>query len=623
MRKKAWLIFIMCAMMLITGLGYRLINERDVWLRAGDDGLLYVQFRSDHYEERIHAWEDEQSDEEVYYFFLPAFVKENRIWFREDSMEIYENGQKTGENGCLNWKDNEIYRIRIPEGGQNEASEQNVIFMRSENLPAVFIGTESGSMEYLHQSKENEERGDIAIISAQGNLDYRGRLPQISGRGNRSWWYEKKSYTFSLKSAQPLCGLDNGKKWNLLALAREGTKLSTKLAMDIGNMLEMEYSPQGTWIDLYLNGEYAGNYFLTESVSVGEGRVEIYDLGKENEQINPNIESAETFSEDDMKGYEIKNGRAIEGGYLLEFDALYFHERTNGVITDNHDTFTVRGPSRASREQLTYIKSYIQNIEDTLHGQAADYTGYLDRDSFVSKFLVEEITMNMDAYCTSTYFYKDYGDNLLYAGPIWDYDGAWGTFSGWENPDHLIVDQIRPEAIDWFAILYHEDSFYREITAKYAEILPDLETMLDSGIDNYADTIRGSIRMDEIRWRNHPISDSGYYRTYENNLKYLKSFFARRLNYLNHAWGISHPEFEVPSGDAVHEVSFYIAGELIDKREITDSEFLEDVPGLDGNLYEGWEFLDGKRIFWDGMQFPIYEDVVFEARLKETDDSET
>lgn len=615
MKKKAWLMCILCILILITGLRYKLIDERNVWLRIGDDGMLYTQFILDQRKEQLLPWKDKQDDEAVYFFFLPAFVKEHKIWYDKDSVEIYENGKKIDENGCLRWKDDEVYRVKVfVEGGedQNEALEQNVIFMKSENLPAMFIGTTSGSMEYLHQSKENEEQGYIELVSEQGNTEYRGRIPRISGRGNVSWTFEKKSYSFSLQSAQPLCGLDKGKKWNLLALARESTKLSTKLAMDIGSILEMEYSPQGTWVDLYLNNEYAGNYFLAESVSVGEGRVEIYDLEKDNEQMNPDIESAESFSEDGMKGYKIESGKIIDGGYLLEFDVVYFNERTNGIITDHNDTFTVREPSHASREQLTYIKDYIQNIEDVLHEQTADYENYIDQDTFVSKFLVEEITKNYDAYCTSTFFYKDRDDDLLYAGPIWDYDGAWGTFYGWENPDDLIVSGIRDGGIDWFAILYNEDSFYQEIVDKYVEILPDLESILDSVIDKYVDTIRESVRMDEIRWHNYPVSGSGYYTIYENNVKFLKYFFAKRLNYLNGIWGISHREFEVPSDGTTHEVSFYLGGEKIDKRKMADGELLEDVPELDEDIYDGWKFLNGQGMFRDGMRLPIYEDIVLE-----------
>lgn len=619
MKKKVGLLCLIYIMTFIAW-KYILLKERDIWLRIGNDGTLYAQAVLDQSEERIYPWRDEQGDEITYYFFLPAFVEEHKFWLGDDSIEIYSSdGRKVGGgNGkTFEWEDGAIYSINILGEDQEEISGQNVVFMKSENIPAVFIATASGSMDYLNQSKENEEAGSIEIVSHQGNTEYRAELPRISGRGNMSWWYDKKSYSFSLKNAQALCGLDKGKKWNLLAVTNEKTRLATKLALDIGSILEMQYSPQGTWVDLYLNGEYVGNYLLTESVSVGEGRVEIYDLEKENEQINPNIESADTFSEGSMKGYDIKNGKNIEGGYLLEYDSIYYNQRTCGFVTDNHDEFTVRGPSYASKEQLTYISNYIGNIENILHEKGGSYRDYIDQDSFAAKFLVEEITKNYDAYCTSTYFYKDYGDDLLYAGPIWDYDAAWGLVNhhdGWENPDYLIIDAMRDGSMDWFALLYQDDLFYDLLVNKYTEILPHLETMLDSGIDDYVDMIGASVRMDAMRWHNYPVSGSGNYVAYENNIKFLKYFFAGRLNYLNRTWGINCPEFGAPADGTIHEVSFYIDGELINKRELSDGELLEDAPKLDESKYEYWGFLDGRSRLWEDVPMPIYEDVVFEAK---------
>lgn len=620
MKKKVGLLFLICIMTFIAW-KYILFKEQDIWLRVGNDGMLYAQVVLDQSEERIYPWRDEQGDEITYYFFLPAFVEEHKIWLEDDSIEMYSaDGRKVGGGSgkFFEWEDDEVYNIKVLGEDQKEILEQNVIFMKSENIPAVFIATASGSMEYLNQSKENEEAGSIEIVSHQGNTEYQGELSKISGRGNRSWLYEKKSYSFSLKNAQALCGLDKGKKWNLLALTSEKTKLSTKLAFDIGSILGMQYSPQGTWIDLYLNGEYAGNYFLSESVSVGEGRVEIYDLEKENEQLNPDIESADIFSEEKMKGYDIVNGKNVKGGYLLEYDSVYYEGRSCGFVTDNDDKFAVRDPSYASKEQIIYIRNYIQNIENILHEKDGNYRDYLDQDSFAAKFLVEEITKNYDAYCTSTYFYKDYDDDLLYAGPIWDYDSAWGVINhykgGWGNPEYLIIDRMRYAGIDWFALMYQDNLFHDELVGKYAGILPRLEELLESGIDNYVKMIRCSIRMDEIRWHNYPTSDSGYYMTYENNIKFLKYFFAERLNYMNRTWEISYREFRAPADGTIHEVSFYIDGELVDKQEMSDGELLKDVPEFDTNKYEYWESLNEQSRYWDDIPMPIYEDVVFAAK---------
>ena len=50
-------------------------------------------------------------------------------------------------------------------------------------------------------------------------------------------------------------------------------------------------------------------------------------------------------------------------------------------------------------------------------------------NSFVAKYLVEEVSRNYDGGVTSSFFYKksDAEGGKLYAGPVWDFDVAFGN----------------------------------------------------------------------------------------------------------------------------------------------------------------------------------------------------
>ena len=50
-------------------------------------------------------------------------------------------------------------------------------------------------------------------------------------------------------------------------------------------------------------------------------------------------------------------------------------------------------------------------------------------DSFIDHFILYELSHNIDAYRLSTYFYKESDEDggLLHAGPIWDFDRAYGN----------------------------------------------------------------------------------------------------------------------------------------------------------------------------------------------------
>lgn len=566
-----------------------------IWLQNSQFGVISVgnlempsvNVDSQSGKEEIHPWYNESDD--YFYYFLPAFAKESEYY-------------------------------------AEQMSEFDVKFLKSENIPAVFITTESGSMEYLVADKENEEPGEIRIINAGGEHEYSGALEKITGRGNTSWEkYNKKPYTISLKESAPLLQMGNGKRWYLLPVWREGNRMNTKVVFDIAEALGLEYTPQCTWIDLYFNGEYAGNYLLCEAVSVGKGRVDIFDLEKENQTVNGNLQESDTFDEGGRKGYEIQNGPDVTGGYLIEKDlAAYYAEEKCGFITGSGKQFTIGAPKHASRQQVSYIADYVQMIENLILSHNTEYASYIDLDSFAARFLVDEISLNCDANITSMFFYKDRNDDLLYAGPIWDYDSAMGDLnSGWMaggavNYQNTTLRDFRnsEDTLGWYDSMYEDEIFYEKICRTYEQALPEITTILETQIDQYADLIRASAQMDLIRWQNEDKRDDypGHYQNFDNNVRYLKYFLANRLNYLNERWGIAYTQFEAPGNGETHQVTFRNGEDIVEVRQVQDGEVIIDPPYLDGEVYWGWYYEHSVEKLRD--QIPVYEDVVLFAREK-------
>ena len=65
----------------------------------------------------------------------------------------------------------------------------------------------------------------MALIEEDGTVNYKGKLEYITGRGNTTWALEKKTYALKLAQAYPLLGMNNTKKWVLLANGYEGSKI--------------------------------------------------------------------------------------------------------------------------------------------------------------------------------------------------------------------------------------------------------------------------------------------------------------------------------------------------------------------------------------------------------------
>ena len=608
--------------LIITGYIYnRSISETNVSMTI-TEGMPQVVVTARETLNRIQLWQDEDND----YFFFPSCVNTDKIRMIIPSDTVVRiDGQLIKNGESFHWQQDRVYEIKIQQTEKAEIT-YNVQFLQSANVPAAFINTRTGNMEYLLADKQNEEKGDMCIVNADGSVNYQGELSRISGRGNSTWIrYDKKPYAIKLPVATSLCGLRSGEKWNLLAIFREGTKIDNKFAMDMAEKLGLAYTPQGEWIDLYLNGEYAGIYLLTEAIVVGEGRVDIYDLEEDNLSYNQMISEEEHYEEGNNKGYQIANGENITGGYLIERDAEgYYEAEPNGFITSTGNHFSIKAPKHVSSEEIAYIHSYVEGIEQEILNNDAQLWEHLDRDSFMKRMLIDEISMDYDACMTSMFFYKDKDDDLLYSGPIWDYDIAFGGVNS-DDADGKYVDyngtildngEYR-NTLRWYEILAENPEVAEILQKEYSHLVPFCREMIESGFDEYAEYVKQSVTMDAIRWREKRDS-AGWYEDYNANLKYMKFFIAKRMNCIGKRLGVTFEEFAVPQEGEMHRVTFVLDGKTIEELMVPDGTELkeEQLPDYERETYDGWRYQWGRERFRETI--PIYDDMIlYNERLQE------
>lgn len=548
-----------------------------------NDGLV-ICLNVKQSEKTIQPWQNKRDN--IYYFFLPSVVSDNKIYVDNLDADIVIDGEILSKQKGFPWEQEKIYEVSYKE------QQYKCVFMKSSNIPVLFMETESGTMEHLNADKDVFETGIISIVNETGNWEIQQDAKKISARGNTTFEHvEKKAYSFTLNKSYPLCGMDAGKKWNLLAMYFEYDKIHTKLVYDMVNAFDMEFGIDGTWVDLYCNGEYQGLYLLTEAVTVGNGRVDIYDMG--------------TAAED---------GADVKGGFLIEKDVQErLDEYEKVFITDQCDyCFTIKSPKYATDEQIKDIKAYIQNIENLLITKDKRYKDYVDLESFAQQFLIDKLVLEPDAMRMSSFFYKDANSDVLKAGPLWDYDRAFGTaVSNYE----LSIGDYPDGMHGWYMKLYEEEEFKEILLDSYRKLLPLLSEMLHGGIDEYVNYISDAVEMDRVRW---PLE---YYQTnmmsymeYDSYIKYLKFFLAKRLNYLNDVWEISDWEFEIPSPEGEHHIVSFVweNGEIADTREVMDGTVINDLPYLDEEKYQGWG-IDQKAKLYNSY-IPIYEDMVLSPR---------
>lgn len=614
MRKRYYLGGIVIILVLAALVYLHFLKENSVVLQTAGE-VPYIDVNMQQSSNKVALWQDEEDGKS--YFFLPSCVQNHKVKFGECADGVEIDGVFYEEGDTFTWEEDREYYLQIMNE-EGTLQEYQVTFMKSSNIPSFFINTESGNMEYVDEERHNVESGNICVVLANGMTEYQNVLPKIASRGNVTWNRPKKPYTIKLQDAYPLCGLRKDDKWRLLALWNEGTKLNNKIALDMASKLGMANTVQGTWIDLYLNGEYAGIYLLTETVTVGEGRVDIYDLEKENRQYNKDIDNAPHYEEENRKGYILDQVHTLDGGYLIEKDTKEYYEgEKTGFVTTAGYRFSIKEPMHASREQVDYIADYVDMIDQMVQNGDPAVWDYLDLDSLVSAFLVDEISLETDVAVTSMYFYKDIGSDKLYTGPVWDYEHTFGE-ANTEAQEGRFVDytysvldhtKLFHAILNWYLMLYDTPEFQEKMVEKYGELLPYFEELLDTGIDAYVEQIEDSVKMDQVLWQDKNIKgkSTGTYKDYYANVKYMKFFIAKRLNYLCERWNVPHEEFPVPSNGQMHQLTYSVYEGVVGTMEVMDGEELKDPLEYDKSKYQGWIYeYSGEKY---SPYIPIYEDM--------------
>ncbi len=547
--------------------------------------MMYnATLHGDNDERQIISWFD--SEKEQYWFFLPEYTS---------GYEVID---------------------RCDESAPHPLSEIN--FMYSENVPTLYIDIVDET-EYIF-NRENWSSGTIKIINSKGDTEYDGELEKINGRGNSTWGTEKHPFNLHLKKKSVLLEMGASRKWCLLAMYKEGTHLNTKVTLDIAKAFGLRYTPDATWVDVYINGNYFGNYLLTEPIGVSDCSVPGYDLEKWNAENNEDLDSAPLFEEENYKGYLLENGDMTDGTYVVEKDTFFFYrDGKAGFSTEDGGTFTIKKPEHASKEQVEYIKPYFEHITETMMDDSMDIDlDAFDLESLADRGWVEEISSNQDAFYGSMFFYKLQGDDKLYSGPVWDYDRSFGENNS-RSSEGRNVDPAKSmfEYAYWYRQLTEDPRFIPIMRNELEKATKALDRIYYEKIDEYSEFIRKSVEMDHIRFRtDRKIEDRpGNYASYDNNIRFMKWFMCNRLNNLYDKWEIDHKHLTFNGDGTPRKVTVKKDDQVILSTEVLDGDILHDrLPEL-SEEYEGWnvEFCD--EPYWQFM--PVFEDLVIYAKRSE------
>ncbi len=458
------------------------------------------------YTENIQAWEDPEGD---FYVFLPGYadLDQTRICLRGGDISADIDGVP-----MTHWVAMGIFSLEHPLNMTISAGETvthtTVRFVQAGSLPTLCVDVASGSMEYLHLDKNNKESGSLRLYDAEGALLCEETLTQMSGRGNTSWDSEKKPYNLTLAQNRDLLGMGSAQNWVLLAEEYNDINLRNKIVYDFAKQTGLSFTPDCEWVDLYLNGEYAGLYLLCEKNEVHPQRMDI----------------------------------SPEGSFVvsMEYESRLQKQKYPYVLTEADQALRIRhGADRTEQLQTHWqsVENAILSEDGVDPASGKTWQELIDLDSWVRKYLIEEVFGNLDAGSLSQYYYIDGTDpeGKVFAGPVWDYDFAMDDASVWLTgyTDYFVMNRSAVNEdvqTPWFPALYHREEFYSRIQDLYAaEFLPLLETTVTESIPAYVEIIRDSARMDRIRWclESDRVEDAA---------AHIQSFLRDRMDFLTDLW---------------------------------------------------------------------------------------
>ena len=330
----------------------------------------------------------------------------------------------------------------IAQADTNYPPDNKNVRLTSTNLPIVWMTVNGATidryeritarMKIIHNGNGQLNYADTIAHPGQ-KVNYEGYVA-LRYRGNSTFSSsDKKPYSFrpldkpledgGSKKKVDILGMGKDNNWALLAPYSDKSMMRDILAFEISRPW-MEYTPDGRYCELYLDGIYYGVYILTEVVSDGKHRLNLDEPGD--------------------------SGDDLTGGYLMEVDrnespVLFssFHPENNAgqpyLNRNIYDQYGSPDYEDMTEDQLNYIKIALWKMESALASEdyqnpETGYAKYIDVMSFVDFQLAQELGHNVDAYRLSTKLFKRRdSEDPRFKLALWDMDQAYGGSTKYES----------------------------------------------------------------------------------------------------------------------------------------------------------------------------------------------
>ncbi len=340
-----------------------------------------------------------------------------------------------------------------------------VIDLQGNTIPNIYQFTEDGyGREYSQEGLINPDPWVGMTIEIIDNENHENHLMdepvltnngKIKLRGMSSREFDKKQYGIKLMDGdveleESVLGMEADEDWVLSNSILDMSGIRNYLALNIGRQL-FQYTSEVRFCEVvFKDGDtytYQGLYLLLESVKQAEGRINIPDYD----------EDAASLS------YIVCRDRYDTTKYTLSTWA------SDAQVCQGYFTMVYPKEELLSDGAMDTIELELSRIEKALYSDDPEefikYRDYIDIESFVDYFVLNEYLMSYDPGVNSTYYYKT-EDGKLAIGPLWDYDNSVDNYGPIMGGVYYAAFVEQP----WFERLIMDEYFQGLVVTRYREL---------------------------------------------------------------------------------------------------------------------------------------------------------
>ncbi|MCL2372335.1 MAG: CotH kinase family protein [Defluviitaleaceae bacterium] len=296
-------------------------------------------------------------------------------------------------------------------------------FVRDFGVPAEFPVLHITAPLHPFLAERDYWHPGTLTLAGSGD-DFAGEEIRLRGRGNSTWVQAEDKRPLRIRFETPRTLLSDypHRDWVLVANHFDMSLLRNYAALYLGSLMGgMDHTPMVQNVQVYINGEYAGLFLLTDERDVAPGRSQL--------TFDPDPTLSEFYFELDGHAIGWRADDRTLGDDFFIVDGLAYSIRypSGGRRSTAHTEYLYNFVTRANEAMLSHDFERIQR--------------YIDIDSFLDFYVVQELFKNIDISAFSVFMQlRGQGDaRRIYFGPVWDFDRSAGNTIHWYTHENIFA----------------------------------------------------------------------------------------------------------------------------------------------------------------------------------------